>query len=58
MREVHAALPNLTGGEGVLESWPAGHRPVRGTPPRRRTVDPGGPGRAVRHFTVDERSHG
>jgi ribosomal protection tetracycline resistance protein len=34
-QELHRMLPQVTGGEGVLESAFAGHRPVRGRPPRR-----------------------
>jgi hypothetical protein len=36
-------LPGLTGGEGVLEATPAGHRRVDADPPprrRRSTVNP------------------
>ena len=33
---LHTRLPHLTGGEGVLESSPAGYQPVRGAPPSRR----------------------
>jgi ribosomal protection tetracycline resistance protein len=35
---LHIQLPHLTGGEGVLESSPAGHQPVRGNPPSRRRL--------------------
>ncbi|MFB9185316.1 GTP-binding protein [Dactylosporangium sucinum] len=34
-QELHRMLPEVTGGEGVLEAAFAGHRPVRGKPPRR-----------------------
>jgi ribosomal protection tetracycline resistance protein len=34
-QELHRMLPEVTGGEGVLESAFAGHRAVRGKPPRR-----------------------
>jgi ribosomal protection tetracycline resistance protein len=34
-QELHRMLPEVTGGEGVLESAFAGHRPVSGKPPRR-----------------------
>ena len=36
VHHVQNRLPDLTGGEGVLESGPAGYQPVRGTPPTRR----------------------
>ena len=35
-QELHRRLPELTGGEGVLESTFAGHQPVSGDPPTRR----------------------
>ena len=42
VRDLQRQLPALTGGEGVLESRFAGHRPVSGAPPtRRRTRPPG-----------------
>ena len=34
-QELHRMLPEVTGGEGVFEAAFAGHRPVRGKPPRR-----------------------
>ncbi len=34
-QRLHRLLPELTGGEGVLEAAFAGYRPVRGRPPRR-----------------------
>ncbi|MFE9207372.1 GTP-binding protein [Micromonospora sp. NPDC007230] len=34
-QELHRMLPEVTGGEGVLEAAFAGYRPVRGKPPRR-----------------------
>ncbi|MET7399327.1 translation factor GTPase family protein [Dactylosporangium sp. NPDC005572] len=34
-QELHRMLPEVTGGEGVLEVAFAGHRPVGGKPPRR-----------------------
>ncbi len=34
-QRLHRMLPELTGGEGVLEPTFAGYRPVRGRPPRR-----------------------
>jgi ribosomal protection tetracycline resistance protein len=39
---LHIQLPHLTGGEGVLESAPAGHQSVHGPQPERRrtTVNP------------------
>lgn len=39
---LHTRLPHLTGGEGGLESSPAGYQPVRHAPPSRRrtTVNP------------------
>jgi ribosomal protection tetracycline resistance protein len=39
---LHIQVPHLTGGEGVLESAPAGHQPVRQDPPKRKrtTVNP------------------
>ncbi|SDS83464.1 ribosomal protection tetracycline resistance protein [Friedmanniella luteola] len=42
VQRLRRALPTLTSGHGFLDAEPAGHRPVRGTPPRRRRtrVDP------------------
>jgi len=37
VQELQRQLPALTGGEGVLESNFAGHRPVAGEPPSRRS---------------------
>lgn len=39
-QELHRVLPEVTGGEGVLESAFAGYRPVRGVPPSRRQAAP------------------
>jgi ribosomal protection tetracycline resistance protein len=36
---LHARLPELTRGEGVIESAFAGYRPVRGAPPSRPRTD-------------------
>ncbi len=39
VRDVHRELPELTGGEGVLESSFTGYQPINGEPPiRRRTT--------------------
>ncbi|HVS84436.1 MAG TPA: translation factor GTPase family protein [Gaiellaceae bacterium] len=40
INELQRLLPGLTGGEGVLESSFAGHRPVTGEPPRRQGTLP------------------
>lgn len=42
LQQLHAMLPGLTNGEGVVESRPAGHRPLRGDLPSRRrtTINP------------------
>jgi ribosomal protection tetracycline resistance protein len=39
VHQLQNRLPNLTGGEGALDSTPAGYQPVRGTPPRRFGAD-------------------
>ncbi|MFT3855522.1 MAG: TetM/TetW/TetO/TetS family tetracycline resistance ribosomal protection protein [Ilumatobacteraceae bacterium] len=36
LHDLQSRLPDLTRGEGVLETAPAGHRPVRGVPPPSR----------------------
>jgi ribosomal protection tetracycline resistance protein len=38
LHELQRQLPDLTGGEGVLESRFDGYEPVRGRAPRRRSV--------------------
>ena len=37
--EAQRRLPNLTNGEGLWTSAPAGDRPVEGRPPRRARTD-------------------
>jgi ribosomal protection tetracycline resistance protein len=41
-QDLRRRLPELTGGEGVLETTFAGYAPVRGEPPRRGSQSPGG----------------
>ncbi len=36
---LQSRLPDLTSGEGVLETTPAGYRPVEGAPPVRPRTD-------------------
>ncbi|WP_144120206.1 elongation factor G [Catellatospora sichuanensis] len=45
-QELHRVLPEVTGGEGVLESAFAGYRPVRGALPARRRSPSSGNGMA------------
>ena len=39
LHDLQARLPDLTRGEGVLESSFAGYRPVEGAPPSRPRTD-------------------
>jgi ribosomal protection tetracycline resistance protein len=39
LHDLQSRVPDLTRGEGVLESAPAGYRPVRGDPPSRPRTD-------------------
>ena len=39
LHDLQARLPDLTGGEGVLESAFSGYRPVEGVPPTRPRTD-------------------
>ncbi len=41
-QDLRRRLPELTGGEGVLETTFAGYAPVQGEPPRRGSQPPGG----------------
>ena len=43
LHELQRQLPDLTGGEGVLESTFDGYQPVRGRPPARRGATPNPP---------------